>query len=828
MAKKTLKQNIIVEDIRPLEITKEMKESYISYAMSVIVSRALPDVRDGLKPVQRRILMTMNEMGLTTGSRFRKSAAVVGSVLARYHPHGDSSVYAALARMAQDFSLRYPLVWPQGNFGSLDGDPPAAPRYTECKMSALGQEMLKDIGKNTVDFGDNYDGTRKEPLVLPSPVPQLLLNGALGIAVGMATKIPPHNLIEVCDATIHLIDNPDASVEDICKFIQGPDFPTGGIIYDKKAIIDAYIQGGGPVVIRGKAEIVETKKGFQIIISEIPFGVQKTLLLCQIAKHVQEKKLNGIRDIRDESDQDGLRVVIDLKNGSHPKKILNFLYKRTYLQSTFHLNVVALVNGIQPKTLSLDEILSYFISHRKEVIVRRTKFDKKRAEQREHILEGFDIALRNIDAVIKVIKSSKDRKEAQKNLMKKFKLTKIQADAILEMKLSSLAKLERKKIEEELKEIQIKIKKLSAILKSPKKVREIIKAELNESKRKFGNKRKTKVFAKKADEISFEDLIPRERAVITLTKKGLIKRLKPSVYHVQKRGGKGVIGAKTKEDDFVEHIIFVNTHDDMLFFTDSGKVFKTKVFEIPEATRIARGKNLMNFLEISSEEKILAVLPLSDIKDKDQYFAMATKKGLVKKTKVIDFTNMRKSGLIAIKLKSGDLLTTVRQCSKNDQIFLATKKGKAIRFKQENIRPTGRSTAGVMGIRLSKNDEVIGMEIIKSEKKDTKKKSEAKKTKKRILIVSENGYGKITLASEYRIQKRAGSGIKTAHLTQKTGDLVMLKFLNGSEEHLIVISQKGQVIKMHIKDVSQMGRATQGVRVIRLDDKDKVASIACF
>ena len=826
MAKEKEKENIIKEDIRPLNITQEMKESYISYAMSVIVSRALPDVRDGLKPVQRRILMTMNEMGLAASSRFRKSAAVVGSVLGQYHPHGDASVYAALARMAQDFSLRYPLVWPQGNFGSLDGDPPAAPRYTECKLSALGQEMLEDIEKETVDFGDNYDGTRQEPLVLPSPVPQLLLNGALGIAVGMATKIPPHNLIEVCDATIHLIDNPKSTVEDICKFIQGPDFPTGGIIYDKKAIVDAYVHGGGPILIKGKAEIVETKRGHQIVISEIPFGVQKMLLLQQIAKYVQDKKLIGIRDIRDESDQDGLRVVIELKNGSQPKKILNFLYKRTYLQSTFHLNMVALVNGIQPKTLSLDEVLGYFIIHRKEVIIRKTKFDKKKAEQREHILKGFDIALRNIDAVIKIIKGSKDKKDAQKNLIKKFKLTKIQADAILEMKLSSLARLERKKIEDELKEIQLKIKRLSAILKSPKKVKDIIKTELNEYKKKFGDNRKTKVFVKKADEISAEDLIPKERTVVTLTQKGLIKRLKPSIYHVQKRGGKGVIGAKTKEDDFVEHIIFVNTHDDMLFFADSGKVFKTKVFEIPEATRIARGKNLMNFLEISSEEKILAVLPLSGTEDKEQCFAMATKKGLVKKTKIIDFTNMRKSGLIAIKLKSGDLLTTVRQCAKNDEVFLATKNGKAIRFKQEHVRPTGRSTAGVKGIRLSKNDEVIGMEIIKSEKQDVK--PGAKKIKKRILIVSENGYGKITLASEYRIQKRAGSGIKTAHLTEKTGELVGLKFLDGSEKHLIVISQKGQVIKMNIKDISQMGRATQGVRVIRLDKGDKVASIACI
>lgn len=807
-----------VGKIESLEISKEMRESYINYAMSVIVSRALPDVRDGLKPVQKRILYSMHEMGLSASSKFRKSAAITGFVLGNYHPHGDAPVYGAMVRMAQDFSLRYPLVKPQGNFGSLDHPQEvAAQRYTEAKLSKMGELMLQDIEKNTVDFTENYDGTKKEPLVLPSPVPQLLLNGSSGIAVGMATKVPPHNLGEICDATIHLIDNPKSSVEDLFKFIQGPDFPTGGVIYDKKEIMSAYSQGGGPILVRGKADIVEGKRNFQIIITEIPFGIQKLALLQQIAKLVQEDKIKKIRDIRDESGQEGVRVVIELKEGAFPKKILNFLYKKTSLQTKFHLNMVVLVDGLQPKVLNLVEILQEFIKHRKDVIVRKTKFEKKKAEQRAHILEGFVKALKNIDAVIKTIKSSNDRDDARKNLIKKFKLTEIQANAILDMRLSALAKLEQQKVNDELKEIKKLIQELDSILKSPAKVKNIIKKQLKEIKEKFNDPRRTKVFVKKVDAISEEDLVPQEPAVVILTQKGFVKRLKPSAYKVQKRGGKGVIGVTTKEEDVVEHLNFVNTHDDLLFFTDSGKVFKTKVFEIPESSRVAKGKSLLNFLELSSDERVLAVLPLSK-KDKETYFVMSTKKGLIKKSKISDFENLRKGGLIAIKLKSGDLLTRVHKSFENDHIVLVTKKGKSIRFKEQDARSMGRVAAGVKGISLAKEDEVVGMEIIGSDKE----------AKPELLVISQNGYGKRTDSSNYRAQKRGGSGIKTMEITSKTGNLVKTRVLTGDLEELIVISKKAKVIRTAITNVSKMGRATQGVRIIKLDKGDEVASITCF
>jgi len=814
--KKKEKKELASGQVKSLEITEEMRESYINYAMSVIISRALPDVRDGLKPVQRRILYTMHEMGLGSASRFRKSAAVVGSVIARYHPHGDLPVYGALARMAQDFSLRYPLIWPQGNFGSVDGDSPAAPRYTEAKLSRLGEIMLKDIEKETVKLADNYDGTKKEPTVLPSPLPQLLLNGSLGIAVGMATKIPPHNLIEVCDALIYFIDHPKTTTEELFEFIQGPDFPTRGLIYNKKDIIAAYSRGAGPILIRGRAEIVEAKSGFQIIILEIPFGVQKSAFLQQIAKLVQEQKLKGVRDIRDESDKEGLRVVIELKENAFPKRILNLLYKKTYLQSVFHLNMVALAGGIQPRILNLANILEQFLAHRKEVVTKRTKFEKKKALLRAHVLEGFDKALKQIDAVIKTIKASRDRIDAQKRLMKKFRLTEIQANAILEMKLSSLAKLGRQKIEDELKETKKRIKELTSILKSPKKIKEIIKKELEEGKEKFGDERKTKVFVRKVEEINEEDLVPEESAVITLTQKGFIKRIKPSVYRVQKRGGKGVLGAKTREEDFVEHLIFANTHDDLLFFTDSGKVFKSKVFEIPEANRLSRGKSLLNFLEISSEEKVLAMLSLPKKEDKDFYVVMATEQGLIKKTKISEFDNVRRTGLIAIKLKRGDSLTAVSKTTEDDEIILVTKKGKAVRFKEKGVRSMGRAAAGVRGIRLAKGDMVIEMGVIKN----------SKLKKEELFVISENGYGKRTGFSRYRIQKRGGVGIKTFKLTKKTGELAAAKVL-AAEEHLILISQKAQVIRIPISGISKMGRVTQGVRIIRLEKGDRVASITC-
>ncbi len=830
--KKPNKPNTEVGHIKPREITEEMKDSYIDYAMSVIVSRALPDVRDGLKPVHRRILYAMHEMGLTAGAKYRKSATTVGEVLGKFHPHGDIPVYDALTRMAQDFSLRYPLIDGQGNFGSIDGDPPAAMRYTECRLSKVGEEMLKDIEKNTIDFTDNYDGTRKEPTVSPSPLPQLLLNGSLGIAVGMATNIPPHNLSEVVEGTIYLVDHPKATTEDLFKFIKGPDFPTGGEIFDQKGIIAAYSQGKGPILTRGKAEVIEDQKTQrqQIIISEIPFQVQKSTLVEQFANLVQEKKIEGIKDIRDESDREGMRIAIDLQRDAHPQKILNRLYKFTDLQKTFHLNMLALVEGIQPRVLNLVEILNYFILHRKEVVFRRTKYELEKAKERVHILEGLHKCLSKIDAVIRTIRNSANREDAKKNLMKRFRLTEIQANAILETKLSALAKLERKKIEDELKELKGRIKELTAILKSPQKVKEIVKKELKEIKEKFGDERKTKIYLHKIGEIAEEDLIPKEETIITLTQGGYIKRINPRTYKIQKRGGKGILGMKTMQDDTVSHFISANTHDFLLFFTDSGKVFRTPVYEIPEGARVARGRGLLNFLEVASEEKILNLLPLGkeDIEGGVKYLIMVTKDGIIKKTTLEEFENVRKSGLIAITLKEGDALRKVQKSSGNDDVILVTKKGISIRFKEKDLRPMGRSAAGVKGIRLKRGDEVIGMDVIKSKSPlFTHSKDQKTKSKECLLVVTEKGYGKKSDLKEYRLQGRGGSGIKTAKTTPKTGDLIASMALNGEEEDLIVISQKGQVIRTKISSIPKLGRATQGVRIMRLEE-DKVASATCI
>jgi len=813
-------------NIKVRDITEEMKDSYIDYAMSVIVSRALPDVRDGLKPVHRRILYAMHEMGLTAGAKYRKSATTVGEVLGKFHPHGDIAVYDALTRMAQDFSLRYPLIDGQGNFGSIDGDPPAAMRYTECRLSKTGEDMLRDIEKNTVDFIDNYDGTRKEPTVLPSPLPQLLLNGSLGIAVGMATSIPPHNLSEVCDALIYLIDHPKATTEDLFKFIKGPDFPTGGEIFDQKGIITTYSQGQGPILTRGKAEIIETEKGKnQIIITEIPFQVQKSTLVEQIANLVQEKKIEGIKDVRDESDKEGMRIVIDLQKDSHPPKILNRLYKFTDLQKTFHLNMLALVDGIQPLVLNLVDVLNYFILHRKDVVYRRTKYELEKAKERVHILEGLYKCLANIDAVIRTIKNSANREEAKKNLMKRFRLSEIQANAILETKLSALAKLERKKIEDELKTLQAKIKNLEAILKSPQKVKEVIKDELKEVKEKFGDERRTKIHLQKIGEIAEEDLIPKEETIVTLTQGGYIKRINPKTYKIQKRGGKGILGMKTMQDDTIEHFISANTHDFLLFFTDSGKVFRTPVYEIPEGARVARGRGLLNFLEISSEEKVLNLLPLGkeDAEKGIKYLIMVTKDGIIKKTALEEFENVRKSGLIAISLKTGDLLRKVEKSSGEDDIILITKKGMSIRFREKDLRPMGRSAAGVKAIRLKKGDEVVGMDIVKNQKF----KDQTSKTKECLLVIMENGYGKRTELKEYRLQGRGGAGIKAAKITPKTGEIITSMVLTGEEEDLIVISKKGQVIRTKISSVPKLSRATQGVRIMKLEE-DTIASAACI
>ncbi|HOK00599.1 MAG TPA: DNA gyrase subunit A [Candidatus Pacearchaeota archaeon] len=828
MAKEKNQTSNQIGKIKIREITQEMKDSYIDYAMSVIVSRALPDVRDGLKPVHRRILYSMYEDGFTHNSKFRKSATVVGSCLGRYHPHGDQAVYDSLVRMAQTFSLRYPLVEGQGNFGSIDGDPPASMRYTEVRLSKFGEKMLEDIEKNTVDFIDNYDGTRKEPIVLPSPLPQLLLNGSLGIAVGMATNIPTHNLSEVCDALIFLIDNPKATTEDLFQFIQGPDFPTGGIIYNKKDIISAYSQGKGPILIRGKTEIIEQEKTgkSQIIITEIPYQVQKSTLVEQFAKLVQEKKIEGIKDIRDESDREGLRIVVDLQKNAFPQKILNRLFKFSDLQKTFYLNMIALVDGIQPKTLSLVDVLNYFIEHRKQVVFRRTTFEIEKAKERAHILEGLHKCLSRIDEVIKTIKNSKNREDAQNNLMKKFKLTQIQANAILETKLAALAKLEREKIEEELKELLIKIKELNSILKSPQKIKEVIKKELKELKEKFGDERKTKVFSQPVGEISEEDLIPQEETIITLTQGGYIKRINPQIYKIQKRGGKGIIGMKTLQDDVVEHFLLCQTHDSLFFFTDSGKVFRTPVYEIPEGTRVARGRGLLNFLELSNTEKVLSLLTIGkeDTEQGIKDLVMITKNGIIKKTSLEEFKNVRRSGLIAIKLKRDDLLKKVVKSTGNDEIIITTKKGQAIRFKEKEIREMGRPASGIRGINLRKGDKVAGMDIIKT----SNQKDKNQKLQQYLLVVMENGYGKKTDIKEYRLQKRGGTGIKTANITSKTGEIIYSTILTGDEEDLIVISQKGHVIRTNISSIPKLSRATQGVRIMKLDDNDKVASATCI
>jgi len=694
---------------------------------------------------------------------------------------------------------------------------------TEMRMSKAGEETLKDIQKNTVNFVDNFDGTRKEPTVMPSPLPQLLLNGSLGIAVGMATNIPPHNISEVIDACIYLADHPKADTEDLFQFIKGPDFPTGGSIYNQKEIIEVYSQGKGPILMRGKAEVVEGEKAgkTRIIITEIPYQVLKSSLMEQLARLVQEKKLEGIRDIRDESDKEGMRIVLELQRDTFPQKVLNRLYKFTDLQKTFHLNMLALVDGIQPRVLSLTDVLSYYLEHRKEVVYKRTKHDLEKAKERAHILEGLHKCLTRIDEVIKTIRNSANRQEAQKNLQKRFKLTEIQANAILETKLSALAKLERKKIEEELKEMQARIKEYTAILKDPKKIKEVVKKELKEAKDVFGDERRTKVHGQKIGEIAEADLIPQEETIITLTQGGYVKRINPSLYKKQKRGGRGMVGMKTMGEDIVEHFMTAMTHDSLLFFTDSGKVFCTLVYEIPEGARVAKGRGLLNFLEISPQDKVLSLHPFGkeDTEQGVKYLVMVTKNGIIKKTPLKDFENVRKSGLIAISLKKGDELRSVRKTTGSDDIFLVTKKGRSICFKEKQIRPMSRVASGIRGIRLQKGDEIVAMDVT------TEKCLPGKCF---LLVVSENGFGKRTDLREYKLQGRGGSGILTSRILPKTGDLVAAMILTGEEEDLIVISRKAHVIRIKVTSISKLNRATQGVRIMKLEQGDKVASVACI
>lgn len=803
--------------IMPVSIVKEMRESYLDYAMSVIVARALPDVRDGLKPVHRRILYSMNELGLTASAKFRKSATVVGDVLGKYHPHGDAACYEALVRLAQDFAMRYPLVHGQGNFGSIDGDSAAAMRYTEAKMHKLTNELLADIDKETVNFVPNYDGTRVEPTVMPSRVPNLLLNGTLGIAVGMATKIPPHNLGEVMDALTHLIDEPESTTEDLLQFIKGPDFPTGGLAFSETDIRHAYASGRGGVLTRGEAEIVETKNGqYQIIVTSIPYQVNKADLIVNIADLVRDKKLEGIRDIRDESTRD-IRIVIELKVGSQPQQILNSLYKHTALESVFHYNILALVDGV-PRLLTLKGILEAFIAHRQEIVTRRTRFDLREAEAREHILLGLKKALDHIDEVIKTIKKSKDTPTAQANLIKQFSLSAIQATAILEMRLQKLAGLERQKIEDELKEKQALIKELKSILADPKKILKIIKDEFCELREKYGDDRRTKIISTGVKEIKPEDLVPEKENVLVVTAGGYVKRTDPTEYRAQKRGGVGVVDLNMKEEDFVTIFLTAHSHSDLLFFTDQGKAYQIKMYDLPEGKRATRGKSIMNFISLSAEEKVTSVLALPKATKAiaELSLLLVTKKGVTKKVSAKSFADVRRSGIIAIRLAAGDELLSALPLSKNDEAILVTRSGQSIRFRGSDIREMGRTAAGVKAITLKKNDVVVGADRILAEKRDGT-----------LLVVAENGFGKQTRLSEYKTQKRGGSGIKTFQVTAKTGQLMAGRVITDQSE-IVTISKHSQVIRTGLPEIPSLGRQTQGVRIMKLHPGDSIASLTCL
>lgn len=858
--------------IRTTEITSELSKSYLDYAMSVIVARALPDVRDGLKPVHRRILYGMHQMGLGPTSPFTKSAKVVGEVLGKFHPHGDVPVYDALVRLAQDFSIRYPLVRGQGNFGSVDGDPPAAMRYTEVKMAQISEMMMLDIEKDTVGHIENFDATLLEPTYLPALLPNLLLMGSEGIAVGMATKIPPHNLSEVIDAIIAMIKkgkvtqesekhieetdfvikkinlvasgeeksvgadeiNPstisfesDITIDELVDIIPGPDFPTAGNIYDGESLREVYATGRGRIVVRGVAEIVEGTGGAkgksQIIISELPYQVNKAELVAKIAELVKDKKVIGISDLRDESDKDGMRVAVDLKRDSKPKSVLNNLFKHTKLQTTFPANFVALVDGT-PHTLNLKQILIEYVKHRQRVITRRTIFELTEAKRRAHILEGLKIALDNLDAVIKTIRESRTQEDAKKNLIERFGLSEIQSTAILDMQLRRLAALEREKIEKEYAEIQKLIDELVSILKDPQKVLNIIVKEISDLKEKFGDERRTKIFKAKIGEFSEEDLVAKEETLITVTKTGYIKRLPITTYRAQRRGGKGVLGMSTKEEDEIAHLLSASTHDTMLFFTDRGRVFRTKAWEIPESSRQAKGQALVNFLNLEQGENIQSILTLGGEQD-PKNIILATKLGGVKKTSLDQFVNLRASGLIAIKLQNDDSLVAARLTFGDDHIILLTKNGMAIKFPEANARPMGRATTGVSGIKIKAGDEVIGMDVFPS--KEEIPADKRKKFFRDILTVSERGMGKRTSVNLFPVQKRAGTGVRAVVVTGKTGELRAAMMVTEKIDQLVITSRGGQVIKLPVRNIPQLGRATQGVILMRFADKaDSVAAAA--
>jgi DNA gyrase subunit A len=800
-------------------IVSEMRQSYIDYSMTVITGRALPDVRDGLKPVHRRILYAMKDMGLLPGAKFRKSATVVGEVLGKYHPHGDVAVYDAMAKMAQDFSYRYPLVLGQGNFGSVDGDSPAAMRYTEAKMSRLSESLLADIEKETVKWNPNYDATREEPNVLPSAVPNLLLNGTLGIAVGMATNIPPHNLREVIAAAVHMIENPGASTEDLLQFVKGPDFPLGAVAFNQTDIRHAYSTGKGPVIVRGEAEIIDDgKKDSSIVITSIPYRVNKSELITRIADLVQEKKLEGIRDLRDESTGD-IRIVVELKGTAHPQAVLNALYKHTELEATFHYNMLALVDGV-PEILSLSGMLELFLKHRQEVVKRRTEYDLKKAKEREHILLGLCKALDHIDEVIAIIKKASDIPTASLALQKKFGFSVLQAAAILEMRLSKLAGLERKKLEDELSEVQQLINKLEDILSSAKKIMAVVKRELEEIAEKYGDDRRTKIVKGGVKNISVEDLVPDEESMLLLTQGGYVKRTNPSEYKVQKRGGVGVVDIATKEEDVVTHFLVANAHSDLLFFTDFGKVYQLKMYEIPEGRRATKGKSIMNFISLAPDEKVTSILPVPKGAALDaSSVALVTEAGVVKRVAAKAFSDVRRSGIIAINLQKGDKLVSANHSGAGDTVSIVTAKGQSIRFEAEEVREMGRTAGGVRGMSVKKGDKVVSAEVIPANAKDAS-----------LLVIMSKGYGKRTDMEEYKVQGRGGSGIKTAEVTPKTGEIIGAKVITGNvaEEEIVVVSKKGQVIRTSVESISLLSRATQGVRVMKLYEGDSIASMVAL
>ncbi len=807
--------------LTPTLLVDEMQTAFLDYAMSVIVDRALPDVRDGLKPVHRRILYSMWMTGLRASARFKKSAAVVGDVLAKYHPHGDTAVYDSMVRMAQDFNMRYPLVRGQGNFGSIDGDSAAAYRYTESKLTPIAEEMLFDIDKDTVDFRPNFDGEHKEPRVLPAKIPCLLLNGTLGIAVGMATNIAPHNLTEVINGLIAIIENPDISLDELMEHIPGPDFPTSGIIYDKEAIKTAYATGKGGIVMRAKTEITEEKAGsFQILVTELPYQVNKSVLVEKIAELVTDKKIEGIRDLRDESNKEGIRMVVDLKKDAYPKKVLNQLFKMTQLQETFHVNSLCLIDGLQPRILTLKNLLEEHIAHRKQVIKRRTQFELERAKERMHILEGLRIALLQIDEIIATIKKSKDKDEARGNLRTKFKLSEIQANAILDMRLQQLANLERIRVEQEYDEKKKIIEELESILASVKKMLNIVKKEFEEVRDKFGDARRTKIIPGPVGEFSMEDLIPQESTIVLLTADGYIKRLPPDTFKTQGRGGKGVAGLTTKEDDIVSQVFTTNTHTELMFFTTKGRVFRLKAYDLPEGSRTSKGQAVVNFLQLSPNEKVSVTLPMDDIEGA-KFLIMVTSKGTIKKCSIDEFDSVRRSGLIAISLEDGDELTYVKPSAGTDDISIVTRQGQSIRFEEAEVRPMGRQAAGVRGMKLKGDDVVIGMDVISPKLAD--------KGLLELFVVTENGMGKRTSLTEYKTQGRGGSGIRTAHVGAKTGNVVAAFISSKDDERdILFISKKGIVIRTPFKSVPTLGRDTQGVRLMRFKEAGDLVSNATF